>query len=289
MFQLRLSGQLFINFEGKRVDMRPEHLAEYASPPLNEVAIGVQFNPAPNYLQIHAGEVWQQFKDEFPQVSEHGALAPMFETFGLPSAPSFGFGIGTGANHDRFWFMSESGNELIQFQRDRLHHNWRKVGSKDVEYPRFEYMIGRFLNELGRLEKLMLKFGLTTLTCNQAELSYLNLIQVGGAGGPTEISRWLRVVDMTTTVANDINLNYRRVLSDSAGKPIGRLSVESGTGMDPNGNQIIALNLTVRGPPIEKSVKGALDFLTNAREIIVNEFTAITTEYAHKFWGRVGK
>src|SRR4051794_5656712 len=107
--------------------MRPTHLPDFRKPPLNEVVLGIQFNPVPGYSQIYAGEVWGLFRARFPQVQEMPALPPNFETFGIPQGPQIGFNVLAGASHDRFWFLSPAGEQLIQFQMDRLLHNWRKV------------------------------------------------------------------------------------------------------------------------------------------------------------------
>ena len=54
--------------------------------------------------------------------------------------------------HSRYWFVSLSEDELLQFQKDRLLHNWRKVDDRTNEYPRFETLIDKFEKELRKLE-----------------------------------------------------------------------------------------------------------------------------------------
>ena len=61
------------------------NLADFKAPPLNEVVMGIQFQPVPGYQQIRALEVWQLFREQFPVVQEQLPLNPQFETFGLPS------------------------------------------------------------------------------------------------------------------------------------------------------------------------------------------------------------
>jgi uncharacterized protein (TIGR04255 family) len=264
--------------------MRPDNLPEYTSPPLNEVAIGVQFTPAPQYSQIHAGEVWNLFKNDFPKVVEQAPLLPSFETFGLPSPPTLQFGFGQAAVHNRYWFLSGNENELIQFQNDRLHHNWRNRGLEADSYPRFDNVLVRFSDELTSLEKLMSGYGSEKLVCNQAEVSYINHIPL--REGANEISNWLRIDGAFASQSSDFNAGYRRVLLDSEKKPLARFTVEAASGYDPLGNSLLMLNFTVRGAPIGNDLQGTIIFLNNAREIIVNEFTAITTDSAHNFWKR---
>ncbi|MDE2074857.1 MAG: TIGR04255 family protein, partial [Alphaproteobacteria bacterium] len=134
------------------MEMRPSHLPDYKAPPLNEVVLGVQFNQPVGYQQIRAGEVWSLYKSNYPVVEEQPPLAPSFEMFGGRPTNVLQFQFATGATHDRFWFLSESRDELIQFQADRLLHNWRKVGDGTNPYPRFERMIDKFRAELRTLE-----------------------------------------------------------------------------------------------------------------------------------------
>jgi hypothetical protein len=61
---------------------RPTDLADYTSPPVTEVVLGVQFNSIERFLSPHLGLVWERFKPNFPNVEEHPALPPTFETFG---------------------------------------------------------------------------------------------------------------------------------------------------------------------------------------------------------------
>ena len=93
------------------------------------------FAPVQGYQQIRAGEVWALFRKDYPRVEELAPLQPMFETFGLPQGGQIGFGITMGAPRNRFWFISSSGDELIQFQQDRLLHNWRKIGDQNKRIP----------------------------------------------------------------------------------------------------------------------------------------------------------
>jgi hypothetical protein len=110
---------------------RPSDLPDFRDPPLNEVLLGVQFAQAKGYSQIRVGEVWGLFKSAFPEVEEQPPLQPSFEVFGLPQAAQGWAGFVMGPTHNRFWFLTRQKDELIQFQHDRLLHNWRKVGTNE--------------------------------------------------------------------------------------------------------------------------------------------------------------
>jgi uncharacterized protein (TIGR04255 family) len=264
---------------------RPDHLPDFRNPPLNEVVLGVQFSTPKGYQQIYAGEVWNLFRAEFPKIEEQLPLAPAFETFGLPSKGKQ-LGFITGASHDRFWFLSQDGDELIQFQQDRLLHNWRKVGDLSNEYPRFESMIKRFHGELDQLQGYLNGLVVQKLSINQCEISYINHI-APAAGQDIKASDWLRIVKFGDKEPDDFSTSFREVIFDEGGKPQGRLTCEASTGIKPDGSRIIVMTLTVRGAPKGSDIESALQFLTKGRELIVCRFAELTTEEAHKTWGRI--
>lgn len=267
---------------------RPENLPDFKSPPLNEVVIGMQFSTPQGYQQIRAGEVWNLFRENYPQVQELPALQPSFETFGLThqhsSLPQISFA--TGSTHDRFWFLRPDGAELIQFQQDRLLHNWRKVGDDTNYYPRFEAMMAEFKKELTQLQDYMASLRPQALLINQCEISYINHIKFERSEC-NGFSDWLRFVNFTDSRPDDFSIAFREVIRDDEGKPIGRLVTEAALGVLPNNQEIIMLSLTVKGAPQSTDIDAGLDFLSLGREVIVRRFTELTTDKAHQKWERI--
>lgn len=265
--------------------MRPSHLPDYKSPPLNEVVLGVQFNQPAGYQQIRAGEVWALYRPKYPLVEEQPPLPPSFEIFGGRPANVLQIGFATGATHDRFWFLSESKDELIQFQADRLLHNWRKVGDGMNPYPRFERMIEKFRLELQTLETYFATLALQKLTVNQCEVSYINHIILGDNPNPDAWLRFLTLCDASRP--DDISVGIRRVLKDKDAKPLGRLTIEANSGFTPKGEQILVVTLTVRGAPQGTTISDAIKFICDGRDTIITTFAEITTDSAQKIWERV--
>ncbi len=267
--------------------LRPSHLPDFGNPPLNEVVLGVQFAPARGYTQLSAGAVWALYKSDFPLTQEMPPIAPAFETYGLHAVnPILDFGMVAGAQHDRFWFLSPDKSELIQFQNDRLLHNWRKVGDGANAYPRFESMIDKFESELKRLEIFFGGLSPQAISCNQVEISYINHIEAGHVGTPTEISKWLRVLDFGSEEPDDVSMSFRRTIVGDDGSPLGRLHCQLGTAADIQAKRKYVLIFTMRGAPREPNIPSALDFLKKGREFIITEFTARTTDSAHLAWER---
>lgn len=267
---------------------RPTHLPDFQEPPLNEVLLGVQFSAPKGYDLIRAGEVWNLFRDKYPKVQMQPPLPPTFETFGLPhqraSFPQFNFL--PLPPHGRFWFLTESGSELVQFQQDRLIHNWRKVGGEHSEYPRFETMIARFKDELASLETYAASLESQTLAVTQCEITYVNHIVYDPAAmsGP---SNWLRFLSFDEKPPEDFSMSFREVLLDDDGKPQSRLQCDAASAVNSKEQSIISLTLSVRGAPKGNGIESTLEFLKAGREVIVQRFAELTTEKAHEKWKRV--
>ncbi len=261
---------------------RSTDLPDFRDPPLSEVVLGVQFSPATGYSQIRAGEVWALFKSAFPEIEEQPALPPSFEVFGLPQAAQMNLGFITGPSHDRFWFLAPSREELIQFQSDRLLHNWRKMGDASNYYPRFERMIESFRTELRTLESYFASLSRQSLAINQCEVTYVNNIQWDD--GPVDV--WLKFLHFDGGSSDDFMASFRRVLPGAEGQPSGRLICEAATAFV-SSKRIIRLTLSVRGAPAGPDVPLALEFLERGHEMIVRTFAEVTTESAHKRWQRI--
>ncbi|UYY60137.1 TIGR04255 family protein [Sphingomonas sp. S2-65] len=261
-------------------------MPDFGSPPLNEAVLGIQFREAEGYQQIRAGEVWNLYRADYPAVEEQQALPPTFETFGPLQIHTSEFQLIQGAQHDRFWFLNSRGDELIQFQSDRLFHNWRKREDVDRPYPRFESMIAAFEREAEALERYFGELWPQKIEITQAEIGYINHFPLGQPGEFSGLDDYLSIVNLAHLAPEAAQIRYRRIVPGRDGKPTGRLHVETNIGQNAAGEVVGILNLTYRGAPSEPGIAGAVGHLTAGREVIVNEFTAITTDKAHKLWDR---
>lgn len=256
------------------------HLPEFERPPLVEVVLGVQFAPPQHYLQIMAHDVWTAFKAEFPIIQEYPPLLPQFETFGSPEQQIVNFDFGGTTSHPRYWFLKNDQSQLIQFQRDRFLHNWRKTNlNKDI-YPRFESIFSSFSDELMTLERTLN----SNLKVNQFEISYINLITLNDED--TQVSKWISFMAPNPIRPNDFNVNLQRVIFDANNRPTSRLHVECGSTVFDN-HPAISLNFTVRGAPSSPTAASALEFIRDGRNVIADAFLRGTTDSAHEAWGRV--
>lgn len=261
---------------------RPSNLPDFGEPPLNELVLGLQFAPIPNYSSVDARDVWELFRTEFPVVQEQPLLPPQFETFGGGPSPAVQFQFGPMVGPMRLWFANQVGDHLLQFQPDRFLINWRQSG--DGCYPRYEQISQSFHDCVQRLSDHILKSKKSGLDINQIEITYVNIIS---AEGSHDLRKWLKVAQEIDFSVETLSMHFTEIVSGDEGKPVARLhhDLQSVVSMDGQGNAF-QLNLTYRGKPNGSGIEDAFDLLGKGRVAIVNRFTDMTTDIAHRAWKR---
>lgn len=263
---------------------RPVHLPDFTDPPLVEVLLGVQFEPAPGITSVHMKDVWDLYRNQFPKIQEYSSLPPRFETFGginlqppVQIFPTIG-GLGR-----RLWFLSADEDRLLQFQPDRFIANWRKHPSPTT-YPRFESIAESYKSNLDALNSYFQKQFSYELRINQSELTYINYIPVEEF---TDIGKWFSLWHNVVASIESLNAIFTEVIHDNTNKPFARLVHSIHTVYATGGTQkAFNLSLVFRGKPENSNISSAMDFLVQARESIVKRFAEITTTDAHRAWGR---
>jgi uncharacterized protein (TIGR04255 family) len=273
---------------------RPADLVDFDAPPVTEVVLGVQFNNLDLFLSPHLGLVWSEFKEEFPIVEEHPYLPPTFETFGTPAAfiiPSMNFQIDMRPEMLRVHFINQQKTELLQVQRDRFLHNWRKVGSGD-NYPRYERMIETFESGFRKFTGIIDRERLGSVLPNQCEVSYFNQIPI--TDGETIWS--VLALTFPDRVGNssieglgapeDGRFALRYILRGADGNPLGRVAIAAEPARRMDGVTIIQFTLTARGEPVTADMNGVLDFLKNGRVLLNRAFKQLTSTEMQRRWGK---
>jgi uncharacterized protein (TIGR04255 family) len=271
---------------------RPADLVDFDSPPVTEVVLGVQFNSLERFLSPHLGVVWTEFKQDFPMVEEHQSLPPTFETFGTPAAfmiPSVNFQIMTRPEMLRVHFLNGERTQLLQVQRDRFLHNWRKIGSGN-DYPRFERMIETFKSGFQKFIAVIDRERLGAVVPNQCEVSYFNQIPTPD-GEPIWSQFALTFPDRPGNATieglgspEDARFALRYVIPGPDGSPSGRVTITAEPALRADGVTIIQFTLTARGRPATADMNGVLDFLNNGRALLNRAFKTLTSEEMQKRW-----
>lgn len=267
---------------------RPSDLPDFKNPPLVECALGVQFETPSGYHQIHAGQVWEKFKLDYPEVQTVEPLPPTFEVFGVAGAgQQLGAQIQftSGVVHPRYWFCSSDRQQLIQFQNDRLLFNWRKVGL-DTPYPRYESLKSKFAACSSQVELALRELSLGPSLCvNQCEITYINQVRFEDFES-TSASRLFSFLQFSDASPDDFACTFRHVVNDAGGRPYARLTCEVVPLFQSDGRPLIQLSLVFRGRPKTPTLESSLEFFDAGRSEIVRRFTSMTTSAAHAIWGR---
>ena len=264
-------------------------LPSYEQPPITEVACSVLFPSLEGLFSSHIGLVWQRFQPEYPICDDVVPIAPKIEVFdnqnvdpqlklsNIPPLP-------------RVWFINQDGTRIIQIQRDRFVHNWRKV-SLESEYPRYDSLIVDFQAHLAKFDDFLVEADLGQIQPLQYELTYVNQIPPGQA--------WLTLEDIGK-VFPDISwkasssrfLTHPQSISWATvfelPDELGRLH----TSVKPvilNEKSTVLFELTVRGVGSYSSRELLQNWFDIAHEWIVCAFADLTDkEIQTKLWKRRG-
>lgn len=191
----------------------------------------------------------------------------------------------------RVHFLNQQRTELLQVQRDRFLHNWRKVGHGD-NYPRFERMIATFESGFKKFIDVIDREKLGPVVPNQCEVSYFNQIPI--PEGETIWSQFAvtfpdaagntRIEGLGTP--EDARFALRYIVSADDGSALGRVIVVAEPARRADGVTIIQFTLTARGKPATADVGGVLDFLNNGRLLLNRAFKMLTSAEMQKRWGK---
>jgi uncharacterized protein (TIGR04255 family) len=264
--------------EELRDEPTPRLLPEFETPPVNEVVFGLLTRPVAGFAIPHIGRFWEQVKHDYPSSEEAPPLLPLIETFGdTPATMNVEL---TDVPLPRVWLVSESGNYLIQLQRDRFHYNWRRVNPQDT-YPRYPAVRERFENALTRFMSFLDSSQIEPPTPLQYELTYINHIPISSEDTlGNELRRILRdftweSVDRFLSEADQFNSSFSfRMPND-----VGRLHTVCRLGQHrKTGERVLSLELVARGMPSSKKLPDMWSWFDVAHEWIVRGFTDLTEE-----------
>lgn len=264
-------------------------LPSYADPPVSEVVVGVQFAPIEELLASHVGLYWIKVRDRLPRAEEHAPVGHLVEQFQQEERHETRIEALTKPPLPRSWFLSDTGHALVQLQRDRFLHNWRKISPDDI-YPRYPSIKNTFLEFWEGFLRFLEEEGLPSPTVDQCELTYVNHVRKG--------QPWQSMADLGTVfscfdwcprgsflpVPEDIGWHMRFLLP----KDQGRLYAEAiPARLVSEKISIIRFSLTARGMPSGEADADALAaWYDLAHEWIVKGFSDLVSEDTDDLWKR---
>ncbi len=258
-------------------------LPEFDAPPVVEVALGIQFQPLFSLRPVELAGLRERWRTRYPLVQELPPLPPAIEAAGL--APVV-FSLGP-AFQSRLWFLDDKQAELVQLQHDRLTVNWRKTG-EDVAYPRYAYLRQLFAGRFGDLAAFIAEAGLGSISITQAEINYINAIELGGSSqGHLEqvLRNWEPIGGHHLGEPEQARASMVFSVPDIGPPPV-RLYVTVDPAQRPEGQQVVFLTLTIRGAPTDEGVDATLLLFDGAHDHVVRSFAELTPTAMHERWER---
>src|SRR5712691_5772732 len=163
------------------VSRRREGLPSFRKPPVNEVVLGVTLKPLARMRITDLGELYTHLRADYPQIEEQPPYYPPIEQLG-PSGFAATLNVELSVvDWPRLWFLSSDNERLIQFQRNWLAFNWRKI-NPESEYQRWQAVRDGFVNAYKAIEGISASLTGDRLEPLQCEVSYINEIGTGDAG-----------------------------------------------------------------------------------------------------------
>jgi uncharacterized protein (TIGR04255 family) len=270
---------------------RPPDLPDFRRPPVDEVAIGLQFQvPVPGFTDAHVGVFWQQVKERYRRAESQPRIESPPEVLDGSAPQAFQLSVFPGATGGRTFLVSDDDSYLLQIQNNRFYRNWRR---REDEYPHFDELGEAFREEYGELCKFLTSEALAIPTLLQLEVTYINWIP------DLAVTEFLRVgsgadlhVPGVSELPQDQNWASRYLVHRENGTPLARLHVQCVSALrvladgPVPGNQ---MSLTFLAPwridePFDDELK---EMLAMARNAIVRGFTDLTTATAHEHWERI--
>ncbi len=267
---------------------RPAGLPAYRNPPIDEVAISVQFPPIDDLSDDLIRKYWNTVRSDYPLAQPMPRLESPVESVEAPTPP-IELQVqmpGMVPAPGRLWLVSETDDFLVQVQNSRFIQNWRR---REAEYPYFESINDRFRDNYRKFQQFLTDMGLPVPQVQQVEVTYINWI-------PNDpVTSFFKPAKYATIVASGEDLepeeqNWigRYLISNEAGL-VRRLYVQCLPAIRPQ-------------PPAKRGTQFALTFraarldgfpdsevaelIGSARTVIVESFTELTTDNAQESWGR---
>ena len=263
-------------------------LPEFERPPVIEVVCGILFKPLERMLAPHLGVLWERFKANYPGCQEVAPLAHAIEQF--DDSAGVELSISDKPPLPRVWFVHESETGIIQVQRDRFLHNWKKVRPAD-EYPRYAKVMDLFRGHLANFESFVTDIGLGGIEPLQYELTYVNHVPQGeGFEALERVGKVLPDIGWRPTAGRFLptpeHLNWRAsfMLPNKAG----RLHATTRNGVRREDDKpILLLELTARGFGKDSSRGEMWKWFDLGHDWIVRAFVDLTgTDIQRDIWKR---
>ena len=101
-------------------------LPQFDQPPVEEVSLGVHFQPLSSLHLVHIGALAQEWSGDYPETEEWPAMPPASDEDAPLPKPGVQVQVLDRVPFPRIWFVSRDQTLVRQIQRDRFVQNWRR-------------------------------------------------------------------------------------------------------------------------------------------------------------------
>jgi uncharacterized protein (TIGR04255 family) len=270
------------------VTERPENLPDYRRPPIDEVAVAIQFQEIEGCSNEHLREFWKTVRQDYPFVENRPRLEIPLESPGPSEPTAVQLQLSSTPPLDvRMWLISESDDFLIQVQDTTFIQNWRRRGS---EYPHFEKVRDLFWENFRKFREFLSGAGLPPPQSQQVEVTYINWISDLPMAGFLRPATEARISIATSKLEPEEQSWNARYLIPNALEVVERLYVQASPAMRAQEEahaRGIQFLLVVRAAKIDGIGDAeATRLIDDARVTIVEAFTALTAPNAQRVWER---
>ena len=259
----------------------------FKNAPLVEVAMTIQFDTID---QLHAGALgllWSKFKDEFPNFETAAPVTNYFEKFGVLSErkPVAKFSVTEEPPEPRLVFTSKNGEYLVQVQNNRFSFNWRK--QQESEYPRYDKLVDIFWDNYSKFLTYLEQNSIAQPSNTQVEFIYINHISATGLDVQDVFENIVHSNCLHSELEMETFLVQLKHLIKRDSQKVGRLYTEIRKAqLVATAEDVYVLQFTSRIHPESESKKHIQTSMLKMREVINNNFKAITTSSMHDSWSK---
>ena len=268
-------------------------LPEFERPPVVEVAISVQFDaPVLDGPQVMLR--WSEVRNRFPKYELAPPMPRRIERFDGPQAPEFEIQFGNAPITPQLLMMTETGEEALQLQENRIGYTWRKLNREDV-YPSYSQIREKFQAELSDFRAYTGEHGLGDFWPVQCELAYVDALlpQTGIWSGHSDLGKVLpsvspRLTDGFLPPSEGTHYTTTYIIPDENRDPVGRLQVAvEPRFLTPEQSPMYLMTTTARGAPKGTSTPAIFNTLDTWHDWILRAFVDITSSDIQRAWGRI--
>lgn len=249
---------------------------DYEKPPLNELAIGVHFEPLTGWQSRHIGQFWTRVSNDFPGTEDRPPIfevevGPRFQVLQLPPLR-------------RTFLISQDQTFVIQLQEGKFLLNWRKIRPTDV-YPRFNTVFDKFVTYWGLFSDFVEREKAGHLKPVRYELTYVNHIEQGEDPVSATVERYVRIFSWNSLNAKflprptGINVVWTFPLPEQLGFAQANLS----QGVRDDGRAVLVLVMSCSGAASSKVSLN--EWFAASHRWLADGFKELTTDTARKEWG----